>query len=114
MEHSNNWIIKACYWTFYGMVYWVYLLLKILKDCKRIKNINHYKIKTMKTKRSLLTSILTLSIVFAYGQNETKSDTSLTPDKKQVVEYKHSVGGSLLMLSNYCTQNIQSSFSSIP
>lgn len=44
----------------------------------------------MISKRTLLTAILTLTFVLTFGQNENKP-----------VEYKHSIGASFLMLSNF-------------
>jgi len=52
-------------------------------------------------KLSLTTIVMAISITFVLGQNNASSD-ALSPQKeKQFVTYKHSIGASLFMLSNF-------------
>ena len=55
----------------------------------------------MKLKRTILTATLSLIFAFVFSQNEIKSDSLPSKNQKQEVKYKHSIGASLFMVSNF-------------
>jgi hypothetical protein len=55
----------------------------------------------MNFRKTLSTVVLAISLLFAYGQNTLNSDSQLLKSERQEVTHKHSVGASLLMLSNF-------------
>lgn len=55
----------------------------------------------MKTKMTLLVTILVLTISFSFGQKSSASDTIPLKNNKKEAKYKHSIGASLLMIMNF-------------
>ena len=55
----------------------------------------------MKSKRTLSALILVLSVTFAFGQNNSPSDSLSSQTDKHIVKYRHSIGSSLFMLYNF-------------
>jgi hypothetical protein len=55
----------------------------------------------MKTQQLILLLVIALLAKCAYGQTNSDSRNLSTEKEKQTVMYKHSIGASLLMVSNF-------------
>ena len=55
----------------------------------------------MNFKRTLLTLLFALSILFAFSQDIDQTDSLSSKTEKQIVQYRHSIGASLFMLYNF-------------
>jgi len=64
----------------------------------------------MNIKQLITLFILVVSISKAYGQKNTDMGSLTRKETKQSVSYKHSIGASLLMISNFLPDPVDTNF----
>lgn len=55
----------------------------------------------MELKRTLLSTVLSLILALAFGQDQTKKDSISSQNSNEELNYKHSIGASLFMVTNF-------------